>query len=52
MARLRFMLMRFALSDSALAAACTQVVAADNVSVCSWETAPVPTVTRLFKWLG
>ena len=38
------MLMRFALSDSALAAACAQVFAADDISACSWETAISPTV--------
>jgi hypothetical protein len=32
--------------------ACTQVVAADNVSACSWETALFPAVRRLFKLLG
>ena len=46
------MLLLFALSDSALAAAFAQVVASDNICVYSWETALPPTVGCLFKWLG
>jgi hypothetical protein len=46
------MLLRFALSDSALASACAQVIVADNISACSWETAMNYSLKRLFKWLG
>ena len=38
--------------ESALAAACAQVFFADNVFVCSLETALTLNVRRLFKLLG
>ncbi len=46
------MLLRFSFSDSALAVSCAQVIVADIIFVCSWETVLLTSVTLLFKLLG